>query len=82
MDELKTIGLSSSGLAIVLLVYRVLKSVQGKRFVSSCCGKKMEMSMDIEEVTPKKLPVPPMITRENPMKIVIHEEDIYNENKS
>lgn len=74
---LKTAGLSSSGVMIILIVYRFLKTIKGKRLVSSCCGKKIEMGMDVEDMTPKTLPVPPMITRENPMKIVIHEEDVY-----
>ena len=52
IDLLKMAGVSTSGLAIILLVYRVLKSIRGKKFVSSCCGKKMEMGMDIQEMTP------------------------------
>lgn len=52
-DLLKAAGFSTTGMAIVLVVYRILKSVKGKRFVSSCCGKKLEMGMDVEEMTPK-----------------------------
>jgi hypothetical protein len=58
MDEitmLKTAGLSTSGIAIILIVYRVLKTMKGKRFVSSCCGKKLEMGIDVEEMTPKQI---------------------------
>ena len=51
-DLLAMAGLSTTGVAIVLVVYRVLKSVRGKKFVSSCCGKKMDMGFDIQEITP------------------------------
>ena len=48
-------GVSTSGLAMILIVYRVVKILKGKRFVSSCCGKRMEMGMDVEEITPKAI---------------------------
>ena len=54
-DLLKMAGVSTSGLAIILIVYRVLKSVKGKRLVSSCCGKKIEVGIDVEEMTPKAI---------------------------
>lgn len=54
---LKTAGLSTSGLAILLIVYRVLKAMKGKRLVSSCCGKKIEVGVDIEEMTPKQITI-------------------------
>lgn len=56
-DLLKAAGFSTTGMAIVLIVYRVLKSVKGKRFVSSCCGKKLEVGMDVETMTPKEVVV-------------------------
>lgn len=61
-DLLKMAGLSSSGMAIVLIIYRVLKSVKGKKFISSCCGKKLEVGVDIGTMTPKEIVI------ENPMK--------------
>jgi hypothetical protein len=60
-DLLKMAGVSTSGLAIILIVYRVLKSVQGKKLVSSCCGTRMEMGVSVEEMTPKKIVI------ENPL---------------
>jgi len=60
-DLLKMAGLSTSGVAILLIVYRVLKSVKGKRLVSSCCGKKIDIGVDVQPMTPKELVV------ENPM---------------
>ena len=60
MDDtsiLKTAGFSTTGMAIVIIVYKLLKTIQGKRLVSSCCGRKMEMSMNVEEMTPKEVVV-------------------------
>ena len=51
-DLLKMAGLSTSGMAILLIVWRVLKSVQGKKLVSSCCGRKAEMGVDVVAMTP------------------------------
>jgi hypothetical protein len=62
-DLLKMAGVSTSGLAIILIVYRVLKSVKGKKLVSSCCGRRMEMGMNVEEMTPKAVVV------ENPISL-------------
>ena len=54
MDQLlATAGVTTSGVALVLIVYRVVKSLQGKKLISSCCGKKMEMGFDVGEMTPQ-----------------------------
>ena len=67
LDMLKTAGLSTSGLAIILIVYRVLKTMKGKRLVSSCCGKKLEIGVDVEEMTPKQIVIQnPSHKRESP----------------
>lgn len=63
-DLLKMAGVSTSGLAIVLIAYRVLKSVKGKKFVSSCCGRRMEVGMNVEEMTPKAVVI------QNPLPLV------------
>lgn len=66
MDEtelLKMAGLSTTGMAILLIVYRVAKSIVGKKLVSSCCGKRMEVGFDVATMTPNDA-----LTIENPMK--------------
>jgi hypothetical protein len=68
-DLLKMAGVSTTGMAIILIVYRILKTIKGKRFVSSCCGKKLDMSMDVEDITPKMIvrnPVTDIATKSNP----------------
>lgn len=52
------IGMSSTGVAIVLIVYRVLKWLNKKKFVSECCGKKMEVGVSVvENSTPRVEPI-------------------------
>jgi len=63
-DLLKTAGFSTTGVAIILIVYRVLKSLRGKRLVSQCCGKKLEVGVDVEPMTPKEAVVNPLALRE------------------
>lgn len=64
MDEtelFKMAGLSTTGVAILLIVYRVLKSIRGKKLVSSCCGKRMEVGIDVGNMTPHDVIINPMI---------------------
>jgi hypothetical protein len=65
LDLAKMAGLSTTGVAILLIVYRVLKTVKGKTFVSKCCGRKVDFSVDVKdaEATPKET-VNPMICPE------------------
>ena len=51
MDDswLMNLGMSSTGVAVVLILYRILKWANKKKFVSDCCGKKMEMSVAVVE---------------------------------
>lgn len=65
MDELKLAGFSTTGVAIILILYRVFKSLQGKRLVSSCCGHKGEVGFRVEPMTPKTDEV--IVIVENPV---------------
>jgi hypothetical protein len=51
-ETLMNAGLSTTGVAILLIVYRVLKTMQGKKLVSTCCGRKGEMGVDVVDMTP------------------------------
>ena len=64
-ETLMNAGLSTTGVAILLVVYRVLKSMQGKKLVSTCCGRRAEMGMDVVEMTPR----PVVIPMENPLRL-------------
>jgi hypothetical protein len=52
-DILKMSGISASGVAIVLLIYRVLKIINGKKIRSRCCGRTMEVGVEVGEMTPQ-----------------------------
>ncbi len=60
IDMLKTAGLSSTGLLIVLVAYRIFKAMNGHRVVSSCCGKKMEVGFAVEDITPVVVQINPL----------------------
>jgi hypothetical protein len=53
-DLMKLSGASAGTVAIVLLFYRIFKSVLGKKLVSNCCGKKMEVGIDVQASTPRQ----------------------------
>lgn len=52
MEEsvLQTSGLSAGTIVVILIIYRLLKSIEGKRFVSRCCGKKAEVGFEIKNM--------------------------------
>jgi hypothetical protein len=54
-------GMTTTGVAIVLILWRVLKTASGKKLVSDCCGKKASIGFQVGEMTPL-----PKMT-ENPM---------------
>lgn len=60
MDDatlLKMAGFSTTGVTVVFLIYRVLKSMVGKKLVSSCCGSKMEIGISVGEMSPTHNPI-------------------------
>ena len=55
-DLLKLSGMSAGTLSIILIIYKVLKSLQGKKLISQCCGKRYDVGFvvrDLETDTPK-----------------------------
>lgn len=46
-------GLTTSGVALLLIVYRVGKAIQGKKLVSSCCGRTFSAGVAVVEMTPR-----------------------------
>lgn len=65
MDDitlLKSAGVSTTTIVIVFALYKLFKSVLGKKVVSSCCGRKMEMGIDVKPMTPMT---------ENPIRVVV-----------
>lgn len=65
-------GVSVAGIAVILIIYKVLKVVNGKRIVSQCCGKKTEIGFQVENMTPTVSLAPATssqatVTIDNPM---------------
>jgi len=52
VNTIATAGLSSTGVAIVLILYKVFQAIKGKRLVSDCCGKQSEVGFDVKEFPP------------------------------
>ena len=49
-NVLATAGISSSAMAIFFLVYKVLQKVVGHRLISDCCGRRLEVGIDIRDM--------------------------------
>ncbi len=56
---LETVGLSSAGVAAVILMFKVIQTVNNKKCRSSCCGRSAEVAVAVNELTEeeKKSPV-------------------------
>jgi hypothetical protein len=67
-DLLKMAGLSTTGVAILLIAWRVFKSIQGKKVVSTCCGHRGEVGVDVVNMSPLPNPrgVPELSLRQVP----------------
>lgn len=57
-------GITSSMVALILLVWRVLKTASGKKIVSDCCGKKVSVGFKIQEMNQSPIVVS---VHDNPM---------------
>jgi hypothetical protein len=49
-DLLKLSGMSAGTLTVILIVYRVLKSMNGKRFISQCCSKRYDVGFTVKDL--------------------------------
>ena len=50
----KMSGASAGTIAVILLLYKLLKGAVGKKLISNCCGRKIEVGLDIQATTPKE----------------------------
>ena len=57
-NQLTTSGLTATFTVIVGIAYKIYMVVNHKRIRSSCCGKKLEASIDIDNTTPPEVVVP------------------------
>jgi hypothetical protein len=50
LELFKMSGFSAGTIAILLLLYKLFKGSVGKRLISSCCGKKIEVGLEVREI--------------------------------
>ena len=53
MDSWASGGIGASIILGLGIAYKIYVALNHHRIVSNCCGKKIEVSLDIEETTPK-----------------------------
>lgn len=51
-DLLSTAGLTTTGVAILAILYKAWGFIKGRRLVSDCCGKRMSIGVSTETITP------------------------------
>lgn len=58
-DILTTGGVSTGMITLILIIIKVIKSLNNKKYRSSCCGKNAEVVIAVNELTEeeKKTPV-------------------------
>ena len=66
-DTATTFGVSTAGVALIALVWKALQNINHKRLVSKCCGRKIDLSVDVVESAPSpeesQNPPPPLQIR-------------------
>ena len=67
-NSLTTAGVTAALTAALGVLYKIYMVVNHKRIRSSCCGQKLEASIDIENTTPPEIVVPSENFIQNPMK--------------
>ena len=55
---LQQAGLSSAGVAILFILYRVCQAVIGHRLTSDCCGRRIEVGVAVSEMSGTSPPAP------------------------
>jgi len=53
MDSWASGGIGASIIIALGVIYKIYIAINHHRVVSNCCGKKIEVSLDIDETTPK-----------------------------
>ena len=77
--DMTSFGVGSGTIAIISFVIALLVKLNHKRFKSSCCGKKMEITIDVESTTPPRkesiaITVPETFSRKGSLHIVVPTE--------
>jgi hypothetical protein len=54
MDQYTALMSTGTGGTLLLIAVYIYKTFNHKRVRSNCCGKKLEMSLDVDETTPPR----------------------------
>ena len=57
MDSFSSGAVGASSIVVLGILYKVYQAVNHKHFRSTCCGNKIEASIDIDDSTPKTNPI-------------------------
>lgn len=57
MDSFSSGAVGATSIVVLGILYKVYQAVNHHRIRSTCCGNKIEASIDIDETTPKTNPV-------------------------
>lgn len=57
MDSFSSGAVGATSVVVLGILYKVYMAVNHHRIRSTCCGNKIEASIDIDETTPKTNPV-------------------------
>jgi len=52
MDGLTTAGISTSVVAVLVIGYKILQMIRGHRLISDCCGRMLEVGVDVRDMPP------------------------------
>ena len=66
-DTATTFGVSTAGVALIAMIWKIAQNINHKRLVSKCCGRKIDLSVDVVESAPSpeesQNPPPPLQIR-------------------
>jgi len=55
MDSYASGGIGATAVIVMGIIYRIYLSINHHRIRSTCCGREVSASIDIEDTTPKKV---------------------------
>lgn len=55
MDSYASGGIGATAVIVMGIIYRIYLSINHHRVRSTCCGREVSASIDIEDTTPKKV---------------------------
>jgi hypothetical protein len=57
--QLTTAGLTATFTALAAIAYKIFRIINGKKLHSKCCNKDIEIGIQVEDMTPPHIHLPP-----------------------